>query len=98
VHVALGPNAHGGGDRLVVLLAHLDGPLHLFNVLEILNRNGKNLGLVDKKNDQTTTYFNRNYVILPFCQKNSRQKWRTHRKYRIRKTGHKGLKRKTDWI
>jgi hypothetical protein len=37
VHVALGTDAHGGGHSLLVLLAHLDGPLHLLDVLEILN-------------------------------------------------------------
>ena len=36
VQVSLRPDAHGGGDRLVELLAHLDGPLHLLDVLVVL--------------------------------------------------------------
>ena len=36
MEVPLGPDAHVGGHRQAGLLANLDGPFHLFNVLEIL--------------------------------------------------------------
>ncbi len=36
VDVTLGSDAHGGGDGLAGLLADLNGPFHLFNVLELL--------------------------------------------------------------
>jgi hypothetical protein len=38
VDVALGPDAHGGRDGLSSLLADFDGPLDLFDVLKVLQR------------------------------------------------------------
>ena len=40
VHVALGPDAHGGGHGEAGLPALLDGPLHLLDVLKVLGENG----------------------------------------------------------
>ena len=37
VHVPLGPDAHAGPHRQRGLQTLLDGPLHLLDVLEILN-------------------------------------------------------------
>jgi len=36
VHVAVRPDAHGRGDRQTGARRHLDRPLHLFHVLEVL--------------------------------------------------------------
>jgi len=46
IDVSHGPDAHGGSDSLAGLLADLDGPLHLFDVLEVLYLNGHGLSKV----------------------------------------------------